>query len=191
MSRRIIGAASIAITVATGSLAYLNSHSTPPKTLSNITAQIGCPDGLIEDMSVGQCVPDGQSASESFDGTMAEQRRELANTLLTQKAGSNELGTAAELYRLAAMGGDTSAQFSLANMLAQGIGIEQDKTEALKWLREAALNGHAMAQVMWGAVLINGEEIEKDVAEGSRWVLRGMAKLSEKDPTIEPMFVGT
>jgi hypothetical protein len=149
---------------------------------------VGCSPGMIEDMSVGECVPDERASNDATDRTLAEHRRELANTLLTDRGGTE---TAAELYCIAAINGDIAAQFALANMLVQGIGVEQDTAEATKWLREAALNGHAMAQVMWGGALINGEGIEADVAEGSRWVIRGMAKWSEEDRDTESEYVGT
>jgi hypothetical protein len=187
MSKRIIGAVSIVVVVAVGSTTYLNSQPTPPETSSITTAQIGCPDGMIEDMSVVECVVDGRVSLDAPDRNLAVQRRELANTLLTE---NSDTETAAKLYRIAAIDGDISAQFALANMLAQGIGVERNTTESLKWLREAALNGHAMAQVMWGAALINGEGIEADVTEGSRWVIRGMAKWSEEDRDIDPVYVG-
>ena len=91
MSKRIIGAVSIVVVVAVGSTTYLNSQPTPPETSSITTAQIGCPDGMIEDMSVVECVVDGRVSLDAPDRNLAVQRRELANTLLTENSDRKEV----------------------------------------------------------------------------------------------------
>jgi hypothetical protein len=190
-SKRVLLAGGVLVAVGLIGVSTVNTDMTQSANLiekQEAQEAVGCPQGMIEDMSIGECVPNERASNDAPDRTLAEHRRELANTLLTD---SGETETAAELYRIAAIDGDVAAQFALANVLVQGIGVEQDTTEALKWLREAALNGHAMAQVMWGAALINGEGIEPDIAEGSRWVIRGMAKWSEEDRDIESEYVGT
>ena len=48
--------------------------------------------------------------------------------------------------------GDAEAQFNLGVMYANGRGVPQDDSEAVRWYRLAADQGHAGAQFNLGAV---------------------------------------
>ena len=52
--------------------------------------------------------------------------------------------------RLAAEEGDAAAQFNLGVMYADGRGVPQDETEAVRWYRLAAERGNARAQANLG-----------------------------------------
>lgn len=198
----IVGFIVVASAVMWGYSTIIQTKESPPY---SIAGSIGCPSGMVEDMSIGQCIRkkwysvdmdrvESAYGDEYLDAvlhTNPKRQRKLADAFLNGDENGNDIEAAAELYRLASLNGDTIAQFSYANMLARGMGVEQDTLESLKWLREAALNGHAMAQMMWGAILVKGVEVEKDEAEGSNWIVRGMTKLSEEDRDFDPAFLGT
>jgi len=65
-------------------------------------------------------------------------------------------------YRKAAEQGDIQAQFTLAIMYEGGLGVSQDRAEAVKWWRKAADQGSAYAQFMLGGM-------SKDDAEAVKW----------------------
>ena len=48
--------------------------------------------------------------------------------------------------RRAAEQGEADAQFVLGTCYLYGVGITQDKTEAVKWLQKAAKQGHEKAK---------------------------------------------
>ena len=60
-----------------------------------------------------------------------------------------------ELQYLAEQG-DAEAQFTLSSRYAEGIGVPQDDTEAVKWLRRAAEQGLAEAQLVLGFMYSEG-----------------------------------
>ena len=56
----------------------------------------------------------------------------------------------AEALRLAAEQGNADAQYNLAVMYANGLGVPQDDAEAVRWYRRAADQGMANAQAALG-----------------------------------------
>ena len=52
--------------------------------------------------------------------------------------------------KLTAIDGDADAQFELAGLYAEGDGVKQNLTEAVKWYRKAAEQGHDGAQFKLG-----------------------------------------
>ena len=52
---------------------------------------------------------------------------------------------AKKLYLLAADQGDVNAQYNLAYMFVQGLGVKQDLSKALKWAQLASDQGDEMA----------------------------------------------
>jgi len=58
-------------------------------------------------------------------------------------AGSYE--TAFKEFKKAAESGDVSAQYSLAVMYNDGIGVRKNPGEAMIWFRKAAAKGHPLA----------------------------------------------
>ncbi len=54
-------------------------------------------------------------------------------------------------------------------MYATGRDVQQDNTEAAKWLRKAAERGHADAQFNLGVMYNNGEGVPEDDIEAVKW----------------------
>ena len=77
-----------------------------------------------------------------------------------------------------AAAGDIEAQVRLAAMLADGDGVSQDCTEALKWARLAAQKGDSKAQVLLGGMFYRGLGTTKDVKEAAMWLLRSRVRIN-------------
>jgi TPR repeat protein len=61
------------------------------------------------------------------------------------------------------------AQNNLGAMYADGEGVRQDFTEAVKWWRLAADQGHAGAQYNLGLMYEKGQGVRQDYAEALKW----------------------
>ena len=57
----------------------------------------------------------------------------------------NNISAQADKYRLAASKGDANAQYALGRCYAQGDGVEQSYSEAIKWYSKAAKKGNCDA----------------------------------------------
>ena len=64
---------------------------------------------------------------------------------------------------------DADAQFNLALMYSNGVGVPQDYAEALKWYRLAAEQGLAKAQFNLGVMYYKGEGVLQDYVQASAW----------------------
>jgi TPR repeat protein len=76
---------------------------------------------------------------------------------------------AVKWYRLAAVQGDTNAQYSLGLMYVNGEGVPQDYGEAVKWYRLAAEKGHVKAQLNLGAMYFTGAGVAESYEEAYAW----------------------
>ena len=65
--------------------------------------------------------------------------------------------------------GYAGAQFNLGVMYENGLGVEQDKAEAVKWYRRAAEQGNAIAQYNVGLMYFDGQGAAQDDAEAVKW----------------------
>jgi TPR repeat protein len=80
--------------------------------------------------------------------------------------------------------GDSEAQFSLANMLLQGEGGDQNARQAARWYKLAARKGHVGAQAEFGHMLFEGIGVDRRPVEGLMWL--SVARLSSPgDPLIQ------
>src|SRR6056297_2522123 len=77
--------------------------------------------------------------------------------------------TALENWRPLAEQGDAKAQYNLAHMYYEGLGVTQDYAEAARWSRLAAEHGHADAQYDLGFMYHNGFGVTQDYEEAVRW----------------------
>jgi uncharacterized protein len=68
-----------------------------------------------------------------------------------------------------AMQGNAVAQSNLGVMYANGQGVPQDDTEAVKWYRLAANQGDATAQSNLGLMYAKGQGVSQDYSEAARW----------------------
>lgn len=80
--------------------------------------------------------------------------------------------------------GDSDAQYSLAMMLLQGQGGDQDARQAARWFKLAARKGHVGAQAEFGHMLYEGIGLVRRPLEGLMWL--SIARLSSPgDPMIQ------
>ena len=57
----------------------------------------------------------------------------------------------------------------MGNCYNEGVGVEQDLSEAVKWFRLAAEQGYAPAQFNLGASYNNGEGVAENKDEAIKW----------------------
>ena len=63
-----------------------------------------------------------------------------------------------DLFRYAAtFFGDADAQYNVARMYLDGVGVKKDMRQGMNWLDLAARKGHAPAQALLGEMMFNGE----------------------------------
>lgn len=65
--------------------------------------------------------------------------------------------------------GDADAQFKLGICYADGLGVEVNAAEAVKWYRKSAEQGNAMAQLNIGICFREGNGVPEDKAESEKW----------------------
>lgn len=106
-----------------------------------------------------------QAVSQDRINRFHEQCKYINNTLLQfriadkfkQKGGYD----AAYLWYLkSAEGGDSAAQFELAMMLLDGLGVTDDAYEALEWLAKSSANGHQQANEVFAYLLENPDPLD-------------------------------
>jgi TPR repeat protein len=66
---------------------------------------------------------------------------------------------------------DPSAQYIYGVMYAEGLGVTQDNTEAVRWIRKAAAQGLAEAQYNLGLVYAVGLGVTQDVVISLMWII--------------------
>jgi TPR repeat protein len=69
----------------------------------------------------------------------------------------------------AAAGNIAVAQLVLASMYDDGLGVERDQQEALKWLRKAADQNLAVAQLNMGVTYEHGLGVPRDLKQAVQW----------------------
>lgn len=106
----------------------------------------------------------------------------MATELLAQdfndgvKAVQNgDFATAVKIWTPLAEKGSREAQFNLAVMYDDGMGIPEDDAEAAKWYRKAAENGFPQAQLILGIMYVEGDGVPENTEESLNW-LRKAAK---------------
>jgi len=72
-------------------------------------------------------------------------------------------------YSQAAEQGYLPAQLNLGIMYDEGIGVEENDSEAAKWFRLAAEQGDTQAQHNLGNMYAHGEGVTRNVAEALKW----------------------
>lgn len=74
-----------------------------------------------------------------------------------------------EKVKLQALNGNPNSQVLLASYLEDGIGVEKDEVEAVKWYRKAADQGYHPAQFALGVNYAAGVGVAKDVIQAISW----------------------
>lgn len=78
--------------------------------------------------------------------------------------------------RQRAEGGDAEARYKLGACHADGEGVEQNFTEAVRWYRKAAEQGFAPAKVGLGMFYRYGLGVEKDERQAAHWLREAAAQ---------------
>jgi tetratricopeptide (TPR) repeat protein len=65
--------------------------------------------------------------------------------------------------------GQTWAQYNLAVIYDQALGVSPDYKEAAKWYKRAARKGHPQAQYNLGRLYANGLGVQADFIESYKW----------------------
>lgn len=86
-----------------------------------------------------------------------------------------DYATALAIFRGLAEQGDAEAQFQLARMHGDGLGVVEDMRDAERWLREAAKQGHVEAQGQLGLLLVTDPAVTQPEAEEGLALLRKLA----------------
>lgn len=66
--------------------------------------------------------------------------------------------------------GDPEAQYQLARLYVDGVGIERDPKRAVPWLLLASNKGHYKSQALLGRILFRGEHGMRQRASGLMWL---------------------
>lgn len=99
----------------------------------------------------------------------------------------------AEAYRqwkAAADGGNAEAQFDLALLYAQGLGVTRDLGTAMRWYRSAADQGNAQAQFALGQIYSRGWGAPRDTTDAIRWMQMANDPNSDGSPTNWSLIEG-
>ena len=83
---------------------------------------------------------------------------------------AKEFGRAMQLLSPLAEQGEPEAQFRVAIMHQNGLGVVANPERALVHMRAAASAGHALAQHGLGFMYLHGEGIERDPVEAAKWL---------------------
>jgi TPR repeat protein len=82
---------------------------------------------------------------------------------------AGEQAAAFEQFERLAIGGDSAAQYRLAQFYSGGAGTDQELQQAVKWYQRAADNGHAGAQFSLGVLYSTGKGVERDDGLAVDW----------------------
>jgi S1-C subfamily serine protease len=77
----------------------------------------------------------------------------------------------AELWAAKAKAGDVDYEFRLGFLYANGLGVDKDEVQAVKWFRKAAEQNDADAQRSLGQCYGDGKGVAKDYVESYKWML--------------------
>jgi len=86
--------------------------------------------------------------------------------------GSGRYQDAAVQLAAMAHGNDPWAQFTLAQLVANGLGGNKDESRAAALFRAAAEGGYAPAQSALGFMYLNGRSLPRDLKAGIEWTAR-------------------
>ena len=76
--------------------------------------------------------------------------------------------------------GDPAAQYDVALMYANGVGVGKDVAQAFAWTKASAEKGHTVAQYLLGSAYANGLGTPKDVQKALLWFVKSYEHGNEK-----------
>lgn len=102
------------------------------------------------------------SETISNDVTVGDAKHLLQQGLKYQYSDNPDLEKAFSHIRRSAEAGYDEAQFALAQMYEEGIGVKADIVNAIKWYTEASNNGHLSSQFTLASLYEEGLKVEKN-----------------------------
>lgn len=134
-------------------------------------------------LAIGACTeqPPADDARQKFrERSTVRQKAEQGDAEAQHKLAKlylfDALSGDAEDYRFSALWmkraaeqGHVLAQFNLGEYYANGWGVPENHTEALKWMKRAAEQGEVLAQLRLGYAYKNGYKAPQDYGEAVKW----------------------
>lgn len=77
---------------------------------------------------------------------------------------------AASEFDVYAQKGNADAQYKLAGMYQQGLGMKINMMLAVKWMEKSALQGHMLAQLSLGRLYAEGTGVPHDIRQAQYWL---------------------
>lgn len=74
-----------------------------------------------------------------------------------------------ELFAEAAQQGHVDAQLIVGLIYADGIGVEKDDKQGIRWIKQAAQQGHPDAQFLMGVLYEKGISVKRSIRESYIW----------------------
>jgi TPR repeat protein len=65
---------------------------------------------------------------------------------------------------------DPNAQYNLARLYLEGVGVDKDTRQAARWFNLAAEKGHHPSQALLGHLLMSGQGVMRQRAKGLMWL---------------------
>jgi TPR repeat protein len=120
------------------------------------------------------------SAADNETGDQDQVARDMIrvlNAYVVYKMGQYE--SAFEQYLELAEEGSRQGMLNVANMYAQGQGVEQNERQAFCWYQRSAEHGDVISMVEVARAYDSGRGVERDAAKASEWLLRAATAGSE------------
>src|SRR5882724_9959937 len=116
---------------------------------------------LLQRAAVAHHFPEAEAclAAWTMFGLNGARKDSAKASALAQQSLSDGLETAA--------GARATAQYELASLYRQGLGVEKDVSKAAQWYQKAANQGLAAAQNNLGVLYQNGNGVEKDLTKAA------------------------
>ncbi|MXZ80862.1 MAG: sel1 repeat family protein [Gammaproteobacteria bacterium] len=89
---------------------------------------------------------------------------------------SRNFSQALRLLGPLAEAGDGDAQYRLAIMYQNGLGVVRSEETAARWMRSAAFQGMALAEHGLGCMYLDGDCVRRDSAQAAVWLARAAAQ---------------
>jgi TPR repeat protein len=84
--------------------------------------------------------------------------------------------------------GNAEAQYSLARLYLDGVGMPQDVKYGIRWLGLAARKGQHQAQALLGQMLFNGDKLQRQAARGLMWLTLAQDSASADETWIKDSY---
>ena len=118
---------------------------------------------------------------------MSDFDMELSSGLAAFEA--KHFSKAMQLLSPLAEAGNVEAQYRVAVMFQNGLGMAKNEANALNWMRQAADQGHALAQHGLGFMYLHGECVDKDETQAAQWFQRASEQgLAGSQMTLGMMY---